>query len=121
MGHFCPPGSESGSTDLIESGSDPDPAPCPLPHHSTHLPDKGLDEAVDSEKDLIGVLLRPTLRDREDGSVYIARVGHDLMMPAIIVVVVTPSATVVIIVVERKVTTTTTTSYHCMTPNSSTG
>jgi hypothetical protein len=28
MGHFCPPGSKSGSTDPIESGSDPDPQPC---------------------------------------------------------------------------------------------
>jgi hypothetical protein len=32
VGHFCPPGSRSGSTDPIESGSnpdmDPDPQPC---------------------------------------------------------------------------------------------
>ncbi len=27
MGHFCPPGSESGSTDPIESGSNPNPQP----------------------------------------------------------------------------------------------
>ncbi len=27
-GHFCPPGSGSGSTDPIESGSNPDPQPC---------------------------------------------------------------------------------------------
>jgi hypothetical protein len=108
----------SGYTDLIEFGSNTDPEPCPPPpQHSIHLPDKGFDEAVDGEKDLIRVLFRPTLRNREDRSVHIARVGHDLMMPAIVVhVVVTPSATVVVIVVERKVTTT---SYHCMTPNSS--
>jgi hypothetical protein len=28
VGHFCPPGSGSGSTALIESGSNPDPQPC---------------------------------------------------------------------------------------------
>jgi hypothetical protein len=28
VGHFCPPGSGSGSTDPIESGSNPDPQPC---------------------------------------------------------------------------------------------
>ncbi len=28
MGHFCPPGSGSGSTGPIESGSNPDPTPC---------------------------------------------------------------------------------------------
>ncbi len=28
MGHFCPPGSGSGSIDPIESGSNPDPQPC---------------------------------------------------------------------------------------------
>jgi hypothetical protein len=27
MGHFCPPGSGSGFSDLIESGSNPDPNP----------------------------------------------------------------------------------------------
>ncbi len=31
MGHFCPPG--SGSTDPIESGSNPDPDPQPCPKH----------------------------------------------------------------------------------------
>jgi hypothetical protein len=25
VGHFCPPGSEYGSTDVIKSGSNPDP------------------------------------------------------------------------------------------------
>ncbi len=28
VGHFCPSGSGSGSTDPIESGSNPDPQPC---------------------------------------------------------------------------------------------
>ncbi len=28
VGHFCPPGSGSESTDPIESGSNPDPQPC---------------------------------------------------------------------------------------------
>jgi hypothetical protein len=31
VGHFCPPGSGSGSTDPIEYGSNPDPDPDPDP------------------------------------------------------------------------------------------
>jgi hypothetical protein len=31
MGHFCPPGSGCGSTDPIESGSNPDPDTDPNP------------------------------------------------------------------------------------------
>ncbi len=31
MGHFCPPGSEYGSSDLIESGSNPVPGSETLP------------------------------------------------------------------------------------------
>ncbi len=30
MGHFCPPGSGSGSTDLIKSGSNPNPKHCKI-------------------------------------------------------------------------------------------
>jgi hypothetical protein len=36
VGHFCPPGSGSGSTERVESGSNPDPQPCPQDESSAH-------------------------------------------------------------------------------------
>jgi hypothetical protein len=38
VGLFCPPGSKSGSTDLIESGSNTDPNPDPKPWETGRTP-----------------------------------------------------------------------------------